>query len=439
MDTLLKSFDIRDHLAQLEPTKTKHKYECPVCAGHNLSVNPRTGAYQCWNGCETLAIRSILAPRLSRFAYELWQEHRRQQQAEREQRQRQQAAKLAQSLSLPQRDQEIRRVLAQLSLSDSDRHYLEKRGVPAHIIARCRTVHKRQQLSQPVNPRLSGVNQWGSRLTNGWSGILVPLTNAEGLYVGLRLHNPHAQKTGNGKYVWLSSDWLPQGFGPQLPNGELPFAVHYPSTLTDPTKIGLCEGPEWKAAIAAERLGFPVIGFSGNNFSSSPEALKATLATIKAKLGVETATLIVIPDAGVGRNSAIAHNHLKTLKLLESWGEETLTAWWGQESKQAREPGSYRHLDIDEIPATKIAKIEYTDINFQDLQLDGQNWENWRKSHRITVKRTQIDQDFLNTQLFRPGIAHGVRSGMGTGKTVSLNEASPLQAAGYQNQKRRSC
>ena len=420
MDTLLKPFDIRDYLAQLEPTKAKHKYECPVCAGHNLSVNPRTGAYQCWNGCETQTIRTAIAPRLPHFAYEFLQEQRRQQQAEREQRQRQQAAKLAQSLSIPQRDQEIRKVLAQLSLSKTDRHYLEKRGIPAHIITHCRTVHKQQQLTESVNPRLPGVNQWGTRLTNGWQGILVPFTNAEGLFVGMRLHDPHAKETGNGKYVWLSSDWLPQGFGPQLPNGELPLAVHYPSTLTDSTKIGLCEGPEWKAAVAAERLGFPVIGVSGNNFISSPKTLQTTLSTIKARLDSDHITLIVIPDAGVGRNSAIAHNHLKTLKLLKNWGEEVQTAWWGQESKHHQGRESYTHLDIDELPLTALDQLQYQDINFRQLQCYGEYWEKWLKSRKIHHKKQKVDQKYLDIQLFRPGIIHCVRSGMGTGKTVSL-------------------
>jgi hypothetical protein len=420
MDTLLKPFDIRDYLAQLEPTKAKQKYECPVCAGHNLSVNPLTGAYQCWNGCETQAIRTAIAPRPSYTHYDIWERQRLEKRAERKQHQQQKAAKLAQSLSIPERDRQIRKVLAQLSLSESDRHYLENRGVPAQIIAHCRTVHKCQPLSNPVSPQLPGVNQWGSRLNNLWHGILVPFTDAEGLFVGMRLHDANAKITGNGKYVWLSSDWLPQGFGPQLPNGELPLAVHYPSTLTDPTKIGLCEGPEWKAAIAAERLGFPVIGFSGNNFISSLETLKITLTTIKAKLGIEKVTLILIPDAGVGRNSGIAKNHAKALKVLHSWGEEMLTAWWGQESKHHQGRESYNHLDIDELPVTTLDQIQYQDINFWELHRYAQYWEKWLKSRKITHKTEKVDQKYLNIQLFRPGSVHGVRSGMGTGKTVSL-------------------
>jgi len=57
------SFDIRDHLDKLEPSKGKDKYVCPVCSGRNLSIAPRTGAYQCWSGnCSTDDIREAIRP-----------------------------------------------------------------------------------------------------------------------------------------------------------------------------------------------------------------------------------------------------------------------------------------------------------------------------------------------------------------------------------------
>lgn len=43
------SFDIRDHLEQLEPNPQESgKFFCPACGGHNLSINLSTGAYNCW-------------------------------------------------------------------------------------------------------------------------------------------------------------------------------------------------------------------------------------------------------------------------------------------------------------------------------------------------------------------------------------------------------
>ena len=64
------SFDIRDHLDKLEPGKEKNKYTCPVCGGHSLSVEPRTGKYKCWsNDCSSADIREAIKP-LSEFLAE---------------------------------------------------------------------------------------------------------------------------------------------------------------------------------------------------------------------------------------------------------------------------------------------------------------------------------------------------------------------------------
>ena len=46
----LQTFDIRNFADSLTPAKEKNKYICPNCEGHNLSIEPRTGKYQCFNG-----------------------------------------------------------------------------------------------------------------------------------------------------------------------------------------------------------------------------------------------------------------------------------------------------------------------------------------------------------------------------------------------------
>ncbi|MBD1856591.1 MULTISPECIES: DUF3987 domain-containing protein [Leptolyngbya] len=57
------SFDIRNFLDRLNPVKgKKDRYYCPVCNGNNLTINPNTGAYQCWNSCENHDIREAIAP-----------------------------------------------------------------------------------------------------------------------------------------------------------------------------------------------------------------------------------------------------------------------------------------------------------------------------------------------------------------------------------------
>ncbi|MEM6399534.1 MAG: hypothetical protein AAF757_04780 [Cyanobacteria bacterium P01_D01_bin.116] len=58
-------FDIRNYTDRLNPTKRKHRYECPVCGGHSLTINQKTGAYKCWsNECASKNIRELIAPEL---------------------------------------------------------------------------------------------------------------------------------------------------------------------------------------------------------------------------------------------------------------------------------------------------------------------------------------------------------------------------------------
>ncbi|MEL7037749.1 MAG: AAA family ATPase [Cyanobacteria bacterium J06592_8] len=55
------NFDIRNHIDQLTPNeKEKGKYICPACNGHNLSINLKTGKYNCWNCGDTQAIAQTL-------------------------------------------------------------------------------------------------------------------------------------------------------------------------------------------------------------------------------------------------------------------------------------------------------------------------------------------------------------------------------------------
>ena len=56
------TYKIQDHLSVLTPSKgSKTKYHCPVCNGHNLDVQIRTGAYACFSGkCEAKEIRAAI-------------------------------------------------------------------------------------------------------------------------------------------------------------------------------------------------------------------------------------------------------------------------------------------------------------------------------------------------------------------------------------------
>ncbi len=62
LDNNLKTFDIRNFIEKLTPTKEKNRYICPVCEGNNLTIDQKTGKYKCWNGCECRDIREVVSP-----------------------------------------------------------------------------------------------------------------------------------------------------------------------------------------------------------------------------------------------------------------------------------------------------------------------------------------------------------------------------------------
>jgi len=64
------SFDIREHLDKLTPGKEKNKFVCPVCGGHNLGVDSKTGKYRCFTSeCASADIREAIRP-LAEFLVE---------------------------------------------------------------------------------------------------------------------------------------------------------------------------------------------------------------------------------------------------------------------------------------------------------------------------------------------------------------------------------
>lgn len=60
--TSLPPWNMDDHIDKLIKTKEAGKYYCPVCNGHNLSINRRSGAFSCWDGCSSAAVREALSP-----------------------------------------------------------------------------------------------------------------------------------------------------------------------------------------------------------------------------------------------------------------------------------------------------------------------------------------------------------------------------------------
>ena len=56
------TFSILEHIDRLQPAKGSNRYICPVCGGNDLTIEPKTGKYQCWHGCECSSIREAVSP-----------------------------------------------------------------------------------------------------------------------------------------------------------------------------------------------------------------------------------------------------------------------------------------------------------------------------------------------------------------------------------------
>lgn len=345
--------------------KSGFKYlgrNCPVCSGKRKDCREslQTGLIHCRSTDGVIGWHFLGEDNLgfglwrSQQDTDAWNDERRREYQEKRERERQaELDRSKQSLSAKERDQAIRQIIKQLSLSENDRAILLKRNfLSDDRIANYRSVDQWQKLRFEVSNRLAGTNYKGNGLNNPIKGILVPIPDENGNYTALRLYNPDHINNDYGKYTWLSS--AKRELTNKLQNNENPIAVYYPKEITSPY-IGLCEGLEFKSAIASDRLGIPMIGFSGSNFTLSPNTLKESLEVIKGNFS-QPITIVLFPDAGSVINKNIYPSYLKTLSMLESWGYSVSVAYW--EQGYSKEVG-----DIDEV--ADLSSIRY--ISKQDF------------------------------------------------------------------------
>ncbi|MCA2693190.1 MULTISPECIES: hypothetical protein [unclassified Microcystis] len=300
-----------------------------------------------------------------------WNDEKRREYREQREREKQlERERHARSLSPIERDREIKKILNQLTLSDSDRILLKNREyLTDDRIANFRTVEQWQKLTPAVSPGLSGVNWDGGKLNNPINGIMVPIPDHNGLFVSLRLYNPNSKENDTGKYIWLSS--RVRGVDPKLQNGELPIAIYWPSQLKHHDQIGICEGLELKPAIAADRLGIPFIGASGGNFAGSKESLLNAIKAIKERLGNPSAVATLYPDAGSLVNENVTNQYRKLSDILP-----IQIAYWGH--------GFDKKIgDIDEIG--NLESIEFITPS-QFFELAKKDLSFWEKVKRLAFK-----------------------------------------------------
>lgn len=172
----------------------------------------------------------------------------------------------------------------------------------------------------PISDCLAGVAPGGVNLTNNFSGLIVPILNPEGLYVGWQYRLDHAPKL---RYLWASSE----GASSHLQEfSELPLSFCFPDAgVQDTGYIALTEGTGFKPQLTANRFGLISLGASGGMFAVSPKLLKIYLT--KASNILHTKSVLLFPDAGAVRNPLVLKQYKRTIDLISSFGFSVAIAW----------------------------------------------------------------------------------------------------------------
>lgn len=240
-------------------------------------------------------------------------------------------------LNISDRHREIQQILAQLPLTPAHHQSLIERGFTHNQIKQYgfKSVSYQQILKTPVSDRLGGVAPGGKNLTNKFSGLIVPIRNDSGFYLGwqYRLDNSFGCR-----YLWASSE----GVSSHLPEySELPLSFHFPNgSITNRNYIALTESVGFKPQLTANRFGLISLGASGGLFAVSPKLLKAYLD--KASNILHTKSVLLFPDAGSVRNPLVLKQYKRTIDLVQTLGFSVAIAWWGQINKSNPDPDEFQ-------------------------------------------------------------------------------------------------
>ncbi|MBA3920161.1 MAG: hypothetical protein H0X31_00060 [Nostocaceae cyanobacterium] len=270
-------------------------------------------------------------------------ERQRDRQCQEEQAKRE---RLAGEMPAVERDRHYRDILAQLSLRREDRTDLARRGLTDSQIAKSgfKSVDKWQKLDTVYPGNLPGINKQGDGLITHSPGYVCPITNADGLIVGLQVRKRVLSGDDDNRYYLLS-----QNRSIRLDDTN-PLAVFKPCEQLD-SRIGLAEGLGVKPFLTSERLGIPVIGATGPNLASSENHLRTSLDKLEAKPGDE---VTIFPDAGSVRNKTVVYQYTRTASLLKSLGYTVTFAWWQQVDKSFG--------DIDELKPEQYSNICFLSV-----------------------------------------------------------------------------
>lgn len=264
----------------------------------------------------------------------------------------QKAEALEKKVLLPEsdRDREIRKILSDLTISDRDYKELTNRGFKHSQILECD--YKSIQIGQPLSPKISqllaGVTADGMSLNNHVSGMILPIPNEKGQYVGWQ----YKFDVKEDKYRWPKTYVANRSYDITSKLKEtlkMPLGYFRPRSKS-PCKdvIALTESVGFKPRLTADRFNLLTLGASGGMFTSSPQTFERFLKSAKEELG--TNNVVLYADAGSVKNPLVLNQYHKTTEFLKERGFNIGFGWWNQIDKEKG--------DIDEITLdTKIEQI----------------------------------------------------------------------------------
>ena len=388
------------------------------------------------------------------------EEWRRERELKRLKNDQEEKKRQSESLSPEERDKQYQKILDELPLHKEDRKDLTRRGFTNKQIKQCgfKSVDQWQKLQEQYPHLLPGVNIHGNGLLTQ-RGYLCPVKNADRLIVAIQVRlytvggkgepqdKGEAQK-GKGRYRWLTSKTKkrPHGQSPHVyPQGkkELPLSVHYPLAIRK-RQIGICEGTGVKPFLTSQRLGMPVIGAAGGQFTSSPLTFGESLEKITRKISLnqvnknlqksfpnkENIELVIYPDAGDVKNPQVMRRWRKVFELLKQWQWEFTIAWWGQVEKT--DP------DIDELDdlgkIKHITPAEFLGISQEYLTNQGNREQRPCPAPTIGAPGSELRQGTGNSKDVDHGIKPNGRSREQNTQSIAsinglLNHSCPLPVA----------
>ena len=328
----------------MEPLQhSSGKNPCPVCNGTNTACKSRENFVLCmteagaakfevvngWKKIETADDWAVFVPANQQGRDPIEAQKQSEAKAQRK-------ALLKAGLSPAERHAAHTQLLAQLSLHDTDRADLTRRGLSDEQIeaGQFRSIRPGQSLDLPIDSRTPGVGFSGKKLLTRTAGYLVPARDTEGRILGFQIRN----RTGNNpKYPWLSvSDVTPVN----LQNGEMPLTVAHGGSSSI---LYFAEGI-LKPLVTADKHNITVVGASGGLFASSPQQLRQCISALLPK------TLVLCPDGGAIANAHVMRQYTKLNDELASIGRELKVLWYEQRTKATG--------DVDEISREQFEQAE---------------------------------------------------------------------------------